>query len=61
MNNSYNYSSFIGFSSATRDEFETYEQESQLPQLTDSVTTRRDETIDGFLFSSVLTEIYSTD
>ena len=61
MNNSYNYSSFIGFSSATSDKCETYEQETGLQQLTDTSTSQRDETIDSMLFCSALTDIYYTD
>ena len=61
MNNSVNYSSFIGLSSTTGDEFEAHEQENRLQQVADAPATQRDEIVDSFLFSSVLTDIYYTD
>ena len=61
MNNSVNYASFIGFSSATSDECDTYEQETRLQQVTDSSAKQRDEMTESFLFSSVLADIHYTD
>lgn len=61
MNNSYNYSSFVGFSSATNDEMKVHEPETQLQQLTDTSANQRDETVDSILFCCALADIYYTD
>ena len=61
MNNSINYASFVGFSSATRDECDTYEQETRLQQVTDSSAKQRDEMVDSILFCSALADIHYTD